>query len=344
MVNQLSQYQATQREMEVAVMGFFEQQETAQLSWENVQLEFAGLKSGWDFRLSKLRSLKNRFSDFDVIHLHGFNPLIAWAAIRSKRKLIYTEHGTFQKANLKLNVSTYLRKRILGFYFLNHHVDQVVFISRWLQQNLGLATRRQRVISNGVTLQVHPIELNSGKFKVLVAARLVVRKRIDRVISAATLMEDQNNVKFEIVGTGPLAAELKAEAQQKKLDHMIQFRGFQSDMNAQYQQCDVVVLPTQYEPFGLVAVEAMLHGKPVICYADGGGAVEVIEGIHPKLIVKNDQELADALAYWQNHPEQAKSVGNQLRERALSKYTLSQMSDAYVELYHELVEQSSKAS
>ena len=91
-----------------------------------------GLKSGNDISPTQYLKAKNIFLQHDIIHIHSFNPLIAWAARNSGKRIIYTEHGNFgvgKKKSWRDDLVTSLQKR-----FLNASVDTIIFNSRFSQQ------------------------------------------------------------------------------------------------------------------------------------------------------------------------------------------------------------------
>ena len=108
------------------------------------------------------------------------------------------------------------------------------------------------------------------EFYYLVVSRLLSYKRVDLVIEAANRLK----VPLKIAGTGKEGSRLK-----KMAGPTVEFLGFVSDdkLSALYSNCQAVVFPTN-EDFGIVPVEAMYFGKPVLALAKGGALETVIAG------------------------------------------------------------------
>jgi glycosyltransferase involved in cell wall biosynthesis len=121
----------------------------------------------------------------------------------------------------------------------------------------------------------------------LIVTAMVPYKRVDLAIRAFTRM----NEKLVIVGNGPDMSRLRALA-----GPSIDFKGWQSDQEVRdlYARCSAVVFPGE-EDFGIVPVEAMACGKPVIAYAKGGALETVIEHADLKTGVLFREQTVDAL-------------------------------------------------
>ena len=112
-------------------------------------------------------------------------------------------------------------------------------------------------------------QLDSSSYYLLVS-RLLPYKRVDLAIEAANRL----NLSLKIVGTGPEGKRLK-----KMAGSSVEFLGFVSDerLSYTYSNCEAVIFPTD-EDFGIVPVEAMHFGKPVISFARGGSLETVLAG------------------------------------------------------------------
>jgi len=120
------------------------------------------------------------------------------------------------------------------------------------------------------TDEVHPT-VDESKRSVLVLSRLDPRKGIDKAIQAFAQLE-QDNVELLIGGTGRLESLLKELASELGVREDVQFLGFVPDeeLPSLYSSVDVFVLPSEYEGFGIVFMEAMACETPVIGTDVGG--------------------------------------------------------------------------
>jgi len=159
-------------------------------------------------------------------------------------------------------------------------------------------------------------------FSVLVVSRLTRIKNVESAIKAVSLIDD---VKLTIVGDGPDRARLE-----KIAGPQVEFKGKvnDSELKKLYESCDVVLFPALSEPFGLVPIEAMKYGKPVICSREAGVA-EVIERAGAGLIIDplNVKQIADSILLLKKNPSLRKKLGNSGRKfvRGLSEKCLLEL-------------------
>lgn len=107
-------------------------------------------------------------------------------------------------------------------------------------------------------------------FRILVVGLLT---RLKNVGAGIVAIRRFRGVKLTIVGYGPERKRLEALANRR-----VEFRGFvtDSELDKLYSSCDLVLYPVLFEPFGLVPIEAMRHGKPVIC-SEKAGVAEIVQ-------------------------------------------------------------------
>ena len=112
----------------------------------------------------------------------------------------------------------------------------------------------------------------------LLAGRLVYEKGFQVALDALPrVIRRVGNVRFLVAGTGTHEEELKAQAKRLRLSRHGTFAGWLGDdaLHGLYRIADLCVIPSLYEPFGLVALEAMASGCPCVA-ADTGGLREVV--------------------------------------------------------------------
>ena len=126
--------------------------------------------------------------------------------------------------------------------------------------------------------------------KILVTVgRLVARKAVSQLLELVAQIAD-SAVKLVILGDGPQKAELEVQAQDLGIDQQVQFMGFvgEEEKNELLLAADLYVSTSQHEGFGLVFLEAMAAGLPVICYDFGGQSDFLEDGITGALVSLND--------------------------------------------------------
>lgn len=118
-------------------------------------------------------------------------------------------------------------------------------------------------------------ERPSAKFSAL--STLEPHKGIDVLIEAAALLKEEGrSISVNIYGSGRSETELRQLARDKGVDTTIKFHGRTSDVQTVYENSTATLMPSYIEPFGMVAIESMAIGTPVIAAAVGG-LVEIIE-------------------------------------------------------------------
>ena len=232
--------------------------------------------------------------DYDLVHGHDWLVANASAALAERLGVGYattihaTEHGRHQgwvqdepQAHIHA-VERWMAGRadavIVCSYYMRGHVADIFDIDE----------RRIAVIPNGIDPdELRPVgdlralraEFAKPEEKlVLLVGRLVYEKGFQLALDALPeVIGRVENVRFLVAGSGTHEAELKAQAQRLGLDEHGTFLGWIGDdaLHSLYRIADLCVVPSIYEPFGLVALEAMASGCPCIV-ADTGGLREVV--------------------------------------------------------------------
>ncbi len=162
---------------------------------------------------------------------------------------------------------------------------------------------------------------------VVFVGRLVAEKGVPVLAHAfAQALSRYPKAKLVIVGEGADRASLEALAQQLQIAQSVVFAGAQSDVALFYLLADVVVAPSHSEPFGIVAVEAMAAGRPVVASNVGGLADTVVDGQTGRLVPPgNASAVAEALAWVLQSPEHAHRLGAAGQMRAINEYSEDQL-------------------
>lgn len=148
------------------------------------------------------------------------------------------------------------------------------------------------------------------------------------------------NVHARLIGHEELStvAELKAAAAERGVDHLVTFEGFRADVAQVMADLDVFVLPSLWEGFGLVLLEAMAAGRPVVASAVGPIPEIVVDGVTGLLAPPGDPAaLAEAVTRLLRDPELAAAFGRAGRARAERELRLDTMVERTEALYDELL-------
>ncbi|MCL6633325.1 MAG: DUF1957 domain-containing protein [Alicyclobacillus herbarius] len=229
---------------------------------------------------------------FDLVHAHDW--LVADAARTIKHlyglPLITTIHATEHGRNH--GIHTDLQREIhQQEWDLTYEAWRVIVCSTYMRHEVEnvfqLPADKLDVLPNGIDIKaiaeprmrVPTGNGRSGDPMVLFIGRLVREKGVHVLLEAAPMiLSEFPNCHFVIVGTGPMRDELQRLAIQLGVHERVRFTGFVSDedRNQLLNQADVAVFPSLYEPFGIVALEAMAAAIPVVV-SDVGGLTDIVQ-------------------------------------------------------------------
>ena len=179
-----------------------------------------------------------------------------------------------------------------------------------------------------------------GKFLVFALGRHVYYKGFEFLIRALAGVPEAT---LALGGQGPLTADLRRVAREARVEDRVEFVGRipDQDLPAWYHACDAFCLSSiePAEAFGIVQVEAMACGKPVVCCQLGNGVNWVNRDGETGLTVPpgNIEALTAALARLQGDPDLRARLGEQGRRRAWSEFTSAAMAKATLEVYREVL-------
>jgi glycosyltransferase involved in cell wall biosynthesis len=155
--------------------------------------------------------------------------------------------------------------------------------------------------------------------------RLVAKKGYEVLLAAlASLCGRGAAFQAVIGGSGEEDAALRAQAARLGLTDRLRFAGWIDDRQAFYDGIDIAVVPSHHEPFGIVVLEAMAQGLPLVATASEGPREILADGHGGRLVPLADPvAMADALAGLLSDPAAARQLGRTAHARALELYDLA---------------------
>ncbi len=173
---------------------------------------------------------------------------------------------------------------------------------------------------------------------IVCASRLEPEKDLITLLEAMPLLPASPPVKLAIAGAGAMEAELNGKVRDWELADCVSLLGFRRDVLSVIAAADIFVLPSKAEPFGLVLIEAMAQGKPVVATAAGGPLEIVVSGVTGILVPPNSPAaLADALRALILDPAKRTEMGRQGRKRFSEYFTADRMSKQTITLYRRVL-------
>ncbi len=299
--------------------------------------------------------LKNK--EIDIIHAHnGRTMLSAAIAVTLARtgKAAATQHfldpdhaaKTGVKSMIYHSAHAWVSSRLSGYIAISDAVRDTMLSRK------EAPPEKITVIHNGmypvdILNQTPPAEVRaslnipSDHLLIVSAARLEQEKNIVTLISAVEQVRRKHpNVTCLIAGSGTLEGELKSQITNMNQEANIRLLGFREDAISLIGACDLFVLPSVAEPFGLVLLEAMALGKPVIATDAGGPKEIVVSGSTGNLVPPSDPAaMATAIEHFIEHRSDLERMGKRGKERFNELFSAKTMSQRIAAFYEKILKQ-----
>jgi len=262
-----------------------------------VHADFLGLPAGGIARVPVLASTK-----------HGFN------AFRDRRAFAAADRRVAGLADLHIAISAGL--------------------ARYLAEREGLDGRSFEIVHYGIVPGPQPPP-PPGAPRLAVVGRLVPIKGHAILLEAlAAARARVPALTLEVAGDGPLGGELRGLAEHHGVAGAVTFLGRVAPVAPVLERAELVVVPSLGEGFGMVALEAMERGRPVVA-STVGGLPEIVEDGRTGLLVPTGDAaaLAAALVDLASDPARAAAMGAAGRERAVTAFTQARCTDRTDALY-----------
>ena len=239
-----------------------------------------------------------------------------------------------------------IRNPLRPLFVFQSWFSEVITVSKALHdqcRQIGVPARRIHVIHNGVELEKFPWPRQrtsqSQAFVVGAVVGLERGKGVAYLLKALALLK--NEIPFLrglVVGSGPERQQLMWLAQQLGLRESVQWVGFQREAYKWYAYFDVLALPSiKGESFGIVLIEAMAAGVPVVA-TNIGGVPEVVADGRTGLLVPpgNSEALAEKIGYLYHHREHAKALANEARKEVELRFRHDTMIRYFIRLFEDI--------
>jgi len=262
-----------------------------------VHADFHGLPAGRLARVPVLVSTK-----------HGFNPF------REGRAFAAADRAVAALADVHVAISAGL--------------------ARYLAEREGFDPASFEIVHYGIEAGPEPTPLPAAA-RLAIVGRLIPIKGHDVLLRALASARDAvPGLTLEVAGDGPLEGELRETVARLGLGDAVTFLGRVSPVGPVLERAEAVVVPSFGEGFGMVALEAMERGRPVVASAVGGLPEIVDDGRTGVLVPPGDAgALAAALAGLAGNPARTAALGEAGRARALAEFSQERCTDRVEALY-----------
>jgi glycosyltransferase involved in cell wall biosynthesis len=296
------------------------------------------------FSLAAGRRLQG--GDHDVVHGHS---MYGWGAALSRTgPMVVTCHGTQLNEYRATRATTrdpnhtttdYISYRMERY--AARRADRVIAVSEEnrvdVVEQYGIPGERMRVIPNGIRPERFHEARPQGP-TVLFVGRLHQRKGVDVLLrSMPAVRERVPEARLLIAGTGERERDLKALKAELDLGEAVEFLGFvpDEDLPDLYASATVFAMPSLYEGFGIVMIEAMASSVPVVAFATGGAPEVIEDGVNGHLA--DPDTLADKLVRVLQDPADAAAMGRRGRELVEDRYSWRAVAKRTREVYGEVL-------
>jgi glycogen(starch) synthase len=313
----------------------------------------------------KSEHLWQELGGFDVIHGHDW--LVAFAACALKRNfktpLLSTIHAT-ERGRSRGTLTSDVQQAINNAeWWLTYESWRVICCSEYMayqvREFFQVPPDKVDVVPNGVDVSRfemwNGVDLTHfrnryalpGEKIIFYVGRVVYEKGVHVLVEAVPrIVEAYPQAKFVVAGTGDMLAQLQHRAWELGVAHKILFTGFIPDEERDrlFKVADCAVFPSLYEPFGIVALEAMAAGAPVVV-SEVGGLKEVVHHAETGITVyPNDVgSLTWGVLHTLQHPQWTRTRVANARRKVIEDYNWTRIATRTSAIYQRIAQERSAA-
>ncbi|WP_010235795.1 glycosyltransferase family 4 protein [Clostridium arbusti] len=300
-----------------------------------------------------------KIGKIDIIHAHDW--LSAYSAKALKWSfnipMVSTIHATEEGRNngIRTDMQRYISS---AEWLLTYESWKIISCSNYMKtqiiNNFNVAEDKVWVVPNGVYSKDFDFDFDPLEFRrnyaldeekiIFFIGRHVFEKGIQLLIDAAPqIIAGYRGAKFVIAGTGPMTEELKYKVKKMGLENKILFSGYMNNETKSklYRVANIAVFPSLYEPFGIVALEAMIAGCPVVV-SNTGGLSELVEhrvnGM--KMINGLTESLKDNVLELLYDDKLCEYIKKNAKESISERYTWEEVAKLTSKMYNSVKEEA----
>ena len=288
----------------------------------------------------------------DIIHSHLFNADLIAALIKQffyKKIFIFsTKHGYSEKVLNEYTESTRKVKHDLYYRVTRYalgKIDRNISISDGisnLYMNLGFARERYPVISHGINIDPLPQKNADEPYRqspnqLIIVGRLEEFKGHHYLLEAMPEMTKQiPDLKLLVLGEGSRTTQLQEQVNRLELQEHVSFLGFCKDPYSYMTNSDVIIMPSSFEPFGLVFIESFALRVPVVAFDAPAGNEIISDNETGMLVPRNDSvKLASTIIHLLQQPAERERISANAYLRFIEYYNTARMCRDTAAFYRE---------
>lgn len=288
-----------------------------------------------------IKKIESKEGKIDIIHIHSaFDGGIAYSKSRVNIPYVITEHSSRYHRGI-INSS---ENKLL--YDAFSKASKVIAVSKGLEEKIKCYCSNEIspvIVPNLVKISENEIklDLNKKKFRFFSLAFLNTYKGMDILINAFRINKDLlDSVELFIGGDGPEKENLIELIRENKLENNIFLLGELSreEVAVNMKNCNAFVLASRVETFGIVFIEAMSQGKPVIGTKTGGPDTFINEQVGITVDIDDTEGLAKAIRdIYYNY---TKYDSDYIKEYCLNTFSEEKISEQLYKIYNEVIGES----
>jgi glycosyltransferase involved in cell wall biosynthesis len=288
---------------------------------------------------------------YDLIHAHASKPgyLARLAAFGTGIPVLYSPHCfAFHAGAGRASATMVSTMERLAARFLTTRIVAIAGGEQKLAQKYRVGTDELFVtIRTGIDARPYCIPVDKAALKLSLGvpanATLVggvgrlnhQKSPLDYVRMAALVHQELPDVHFAWIGSGPLEDEARRLSAELGLNDVLHFAGHRTDIPALLQCMDCFVLPSLWEGFPIVLLEAMAAGAPVVATDIPGNDEAVCSGVNGWLVPVHDPaKLAESVFDLLSNPERASAFRESSKRRVEQEFTPEAMLGGLANIYH----------
>lgn len=287
-------------------------------------------------------------NNIQIVHSHLFSADFIAVLIKKfylkKLIILSTKHGYEEKYLVQYGLGNKKIPHNLYYYIsraVSKHIDHSFAVSEGTANMYKLLKLGEmKYIHHGINpLPANVKRINvEGDPKIIIVGRLSEMKGHEYLVKALPkIIKEFPQIKLIVLGEGALKEKLKNLARSLDVHEHIEFVGFAAP-GAYIPQCKVMVLPSLFEPFGLVYVESFAARIPVVAF-DTQAANEIIENNKTGILINklNVEALAEKIVYLIGHPDERERIVENAYSKYLDYYTVDRMAKETAEWYESVL-------
>jgi glycosyltransferase involved in cell wall biosynthesis len=260
---------------------------------------------------------------------HRYIPLIASRRVELPLSSDPISMARYRAAGRVVAVSDFVAKSVIGSGLPSDRIE-VIFVGVEIPAMISQADRERA--RNRFAIRQESLCLGN------VAALVPEKGHVLLLRALADLRAQFPQCVLLLAGEGREQANLQSLVRQLRLEDVVKFPGFVSDVESVYAATDLFVFPSHQEPLACAMLSAMSYGLPVVAFARGGNPEAIVDGKNGLLVRELDPSaLAAAIARLVAHPDEATRLGSAARETVITRFSADRMVEETLRLYEHLV-------